>query len=81
MLKKVIAGRFSKPRVLRDLWARYDMLQACYKFDPNNGTSQLKPLNQVQKENLQARTLAYGEWQGIATIIRLIEGGSLGYGD
>lgn len=81
MVKIVIAARFSKARVLRDLQARRDMLQACYKFDPNDGTRQLRPLNQVQKENLQSRTLAYGEWEGIEIIICLIESGKLGYGD
>lgn len=32
-------------------------------------------------EDLKKRAIAYGEWQGIEIIIRLIEDGTLGYGD
>lgn len=78
---KVLAGRFSRARLLRDLRDRFETLQRVYRFDPNNGTAQLKPLNQAEKEKLPERTRAYGEWRGIETIITMIESGDLGYGD
>lgn len=75
---KVLAGRFSKQRVIRDLIARQTMLRIHHGFDPNDGTRQLIGKN---AEDLKKRAIAYGEWQGIEIIIRLIESGDLGYGD
>lgn len=78
MVTKVIAGRFSKARLLRDLQNRRETLQFVHGINPNNGTRQLNCKN---VENTKLRAIAYGEWEGIETIIRLIESGKLGYGD
>lgn len=78
MLKKVIAARFSKARVIRDLWERHDMLKGLHHFDDRNGTNQLR---QSKPSQLIDRAVAYGEWRGIETIIGMIESGQLGYGE
>ena len=77
-MPKVLAGRFSKARILRDLRDRQEVLQRVNGFDPNDGTRQLIGKN---VEDLKKRAIAYGEWRGIETLIGMIEAGQLGYGD
>lgn len=71
---KVLAGRFSKARVLRDLRDRQEVLRAKHGFSGAQGYSQI-----LGKDPLIVGD--YWRYRECETLIGMIEAGQLGYGD
>jgi hypothetical protein len=58
--------RFSKASVAAEIQRRIDAIQAHWRFDPGNGTAQLRG-----KDNDAA--VAYGEWSALRSLAAELE--------
>ena len=75
--------RFNKTKLISDLWIKFRACQARHRFDPDNGTAQLRPRSllapaSASMQELIDRCVAYGRYRALEEIARDVQNNEIG---